>query len=64
MKIKTFSQFVVPFRSALFSHEFRVNAYTKGEAKRAAMAWEEFAPARCFGTPRREKVLWSVGKIG
>lgn len=59
-KIRSISRFVVPFRSALFNHSFETVATTKGAALRIAMQAEEFAPARCFGVPKRIRVIHKI----
>jgi hypothetical protein len=56
-RLRSVSLFSVPFRSALFSCAFETPASTKAGAIRAAMASEPFAPRRCFGTPRRLRVI-------
>lgn len=56
-KLRSVSRFEVPFQSALFSKVFKVVASSKGAAIRSAMTYEEFAPRRCFGTPKRVEII-------
>lgn len=60
-KLRSISRFEVPFQSAIFSKTFEVVAVSKGAAIRSAMYKEEFAPRRCFGTPKRIKVIQISG---
>lgn len=56
-RIRSLSKFVVPFKSAIFSRDIVVVSHNKSGALKSAMASDEYAPARCFGRPKRLEII-------